>query len=140
MQFINFAIESVSIVSVAFFGSLFVSGLVNRYRPAAKTAIVADLPQPAFIPNPDGFAVATEEEAAIVDAHEAFVAQYWAKRPTNNVVLFVRPVATIINYDTMTPYQLRQECQRQGIKWRNARGSGKHMPTAEMRQRLRGVA
>lgn len=140
MQYIDFAIEFTAIASVCFFGGLFVSGLVNRYRPATKSATVADLPKSEFVPNPDGFAEPTAEEADLVELHQIYVAQYWAKQPTNNVVPFVRPVAAVINYGTMTPYQLRQECQRRGIKWRNVRGTGKHMPTAEMRERLKGAA
>lgn len=36
----------------------------------------------------------------------------------------------------LTPKQLRDECRANGIKWRNCYGKNKHMPTAEMRERL----
>lgn len=132
MQFINTAIQFTTIASVLFFGSLFISGLVNRYR-LVKSAAVADLSQSEFIPNPDGFGEATEEEAGLVNAHSQFVAQYWAKRPTNNVVPFIRPVAkSVPNWATMTPEQLRKECQVRSIAWRNAHGRNKHLKKAEM--------
>lgn len=44
------------------------------------------------------------------------------------------------DFDGMTPKQLRDECQRRGIKWRNCYGKNRHMPVKEMRDRLKAVA
>jgi len=35
-------------------------------------------------------------------------------------------------YHSMTSVQLRKECQRRGIGWRNAHGQGKHLLKGEM--------
>lgn len=36
------------------------------------------------------------------------------------------------DWATMTPEQLRRECQRRSIRWRNAHGKGKHLRKGEM--------
>jgi hypothetical protein len=51
------------------------------------------------------------------------------------------PVATLTirttpAYQAMTTTELRQECQAQGIKWRNAHGKGKHLSKAQMIEAL----
>jgi hypothetical protein len=43
-----------------------------------------------------------------------------------------RPVTTITNPDRLNSQQLRQECRKLGIKWRNAHGEGKHLTRPEM--------
>lgn len=43
------------------------------------------------------------------------------------------------DFDSMTPKQLRDECQKHGIKWRNCYGKNRHMPVKEMRDRLRAT-
>lgn len=138
MQYaLTVSIEFVFVSSVVFFAAQFVLGLVNCYRPQPQTC--GPQPQvqeaePAFVPNPDGFASATPEDAALVEMHQAFVAHYWAKRPTANVVPFRRPAksATVTEWAALDPFQLRKACQQHGIKWRNAKGPNKHLSKAEM--------
>jgi hypothetical protein len=136
---LTYAIEFTAIGSVLFFGSLFVSGLISRYRPT-PTAQPASQASPQFIPNPDGFPAATVDEATLVEAHQAYVAQYWAARPTDNVVPFVRSqTATAVDWSILSPYDLRKACQTRGIRWRNAHGKNKHLSKAEMIAALSGL-
>jgi hypothetical protein len=115
----------------------------------------------AFIPNPDGFQDATPEEVALVEAHSAFITQYWAQQVeameeisdpwdlpsvpvqiTPVVPLFCNPPHLLLlpaakepetlNWTTMTSLELRQVCEKSGIKWRNSHGKGKHLRKAEM--------
>lgn len=44
--------------------------------------------------------------------------------------------ATLPDWASMTPADLRKACQQQGIKWRNAHGRNAHLKKAEMIARL----
>lgn len=93
-----------------------------------------------FAPNPEQ-RESTAEEQALVDAHSAYVAQYWANVPTDNVVPFVRKSSTIVelvDWAKLDPFQLRKECQKAGIKWRGVKG-GKHLSKAEMVEALGAI-
>lgn len=147
---LTYTIEFTAIGSVLFFGTLFVSGLIRRYRPTRTAQPVAPqsvAPQSdsqlnsQFVPNPDGFPAATVDEATLVEAHQAYVAQYWAIRPTDNVVPFMRPQPTpaMIDWAVLSPYDLRKACQQHGIKWRSAHGKNKHLTKAEMIAALSGL-
>ena len=128
------AIEFVFVSSVVFFASQFVLGLVKRHRPQPVTPITQT--EPEFVPNPDGFAEATTEEADLVEWHQKFVALHWAKLPTNNVVRFERKNAVLVDWNSLDSFQLRAECSLRGIRWRDVNGKHRHMSKAEMVQRL----
>jgi hypothetical protein len=46
------------------------------------------------------------------------------------------PAIAVTNPNSLTSHQLRRECQKLGIKWRNAHGKGKHLTRDEMLERI----
>lgn len=133
---------------------------VAAVTPTAQpVAPVAEVAEPVFTADPSGFPVATDEEAALVEAHAEFIAQYWAAQTveavetlpdpwegevelatvaevlplfTNPPTLLLLPAAKTQDWSKMTPEQLRKECQARQIKWRNAHGKNRHLKKAEM--------
>jgi hypothetical protein len=161
---LTFAIEAVTVG----FGAFMVADFALRFavrkpRPVAAAAptaqpvaVAESVAAPAFVPNLDGFPVATVEEAALVEAHAAFVARFWSI-PAITVELLpdpweieIEPIATVLplftnpprllllpaaktqDWSKLTPEQLRKECQARQIKWRNAHGKNKHLKKNEM--------
>lgn len=59
-------------------------------QPTAAVTEVAEATA-AFVPNPDGFIVATAEESALVDTHTAFVAQFWNVSERSEPVTVLKP-------------------------------------------------
>jgi hypothetical protein len=71
--------------------------------------------------------------AAVAAAMSAPVAI--AVEPVEQVEVVTEPD----NYQGMTSAQLRKECSRHGIQWRNARGEGKHLTKPQMLAELKLV-
>jgi hypothetical protein len=42
-------------------------------------------------------------------------------------------------WEALTPHDLRQTCQKSGIRWRNAKGKKKHLTKAEMIAALEAI-
>lgn len=55
-----------------------------------------------------------------------------APHPFSSVVESIVPTAVAIDWAALDPYQLRQACQRRGIRWRNAHGVNRHLKKSEM--------
>jgi hypothetical protein len=43
-----------------------------------------------------------------------------------------QPIPEPADLSSLTPFELRQRCQRSGIQWRNAHGKNKHLKKHEM--------
>lgn len=108
---------------------------------------LAEVTQPSFIPNPEPSTDATPEDAAMVDSHTAFIADYWQQQRamvdrqfaiSDVVVPFRRrqSQAVAVDYSAMSPYELRKLCQSRGIRWRNAHGKNRHLTKAQMLEAL----
>lgn len=54
--------------------------------------------------------------------------------PSSDPIVPVAESTAVVALDwaALDPYQLRQECQQRGIRWRNGRSDGKHLRKAEM--------
>lgn len=93
---------------------------------------------PVFLPNPDGFSEATEEQAALVETHQVFVAQFWSEpvaevevlpdpwsgempAQTQVVPMFTNPPRLLLlpaaktDYSKLTVKQLQAELKAKGI-------------------------
>lgn len=106
MQFINYAIEGIAIVSVCFFSVQLVLGF-NDWRASR-----AQIPQPEV-----------EPVAPLVHAVVPFVRPAPAPAPA--------PIA-FTDWSSLDSFQLRAACQQRGIKWRKAKAGGKHLSKPEM--------
>lgn len=136
---LTFAIEAVTVGFAGFMVADFALRLaVRKAKPAAVTeapeqsAVETEKQAETFEVNPDGFAVASDAEAALVDAHSAYVAQFWAVRFTDNVVPFERKKPATPNLQDLTPQELRKLCQERAIKCYHVFGRNKHLKKPEM--------
>ncbi|MBD2106724.1 hypothetical protein [Nodosilinea sp. FACHB-13] len=113
------------------FFAFFVAGCLLVAEPAPQVAA----PVPVVDDLPTLEELLTEAEALIAKPlpplTAALVAQGAAIAvPVAIARVEVEPVA--IDYAAMTSQELRKECQRRGIAWRNAHGKGKHLLKPEM--------
>jgi hypothetical protein len=128
-DFLTYAIDAIALSAAIYFSAMFVLGLQCRQvKPpsdvplgvnARLLAVESNLEQlfPELPPAPEavlGSAVALPEAADC--AHDP------------------NPL-----WQALTPHELRQTCQRSGIKWRNAKGKNKHLSKAEMVAALEAV-
>ncbi|HEY9664007.1 MAG TPA: hypothetical protein V6C65_36615 [Allocoleopsis sp.] len=154
-QFIDYGIEFIFWAFAAHTVLYFTAGFMarrNRIAPGQLSLLDEQL-QPIWdgcatddgkwldevkpIAIPDGVFCCDADpiDAALVDGY----IQNRKLRAIDNVVPFVRPTKRqqqAIDWNTLTPYQLRSECQKRGIRWRNARPDGKHLRKEEMVQAL----
>lgn len=159
----TYAIEFVTVAFAAHVALHFIAGLFSRRdRRSTKSheqqlielyqqALLDDdswldeVLQPVFTPNTES-TDATPEDQALVDAHTAFIADYWQQQRvmvdrqffSDVVVPFRRrqPQTVAVDYSVLNPYQLRKECQARGIRWRNAHGKNRHLTKAQMVEAL----
>lgn len=76
-----------------------------------------------------------EEAAALVEKPAPAAAAPMAA-PVAISVARVEETPAAVDLAALTSQQLRKECSRRGIAWRNAHGQGKHLLKGEMLQAL----
>lgn len=143
MDFLTLTIESLALGTVALIAVDFVSGLVRRSRTVESGAApspAAPTPPPAPVePITDPWAEPTAPVAANDASRRAsFAPSFTPLLPAQPYLLLLPaapeislPAATI-DWAQLTPEQLRKECAKRQIKWRNAHGKNKHLKRAEM--------
>lgn len=158
-QFIDYGIEFIFWAFAAHTVLYFIAGFMarrNRIAPGQLSLLDEQL-QPIWdgcatddgkwldevkpIAIPDGVFCCDADpiDAALVDSY----IQSRRVQATHNVVPFIRPVkrtAQAIDWNSLTPYQLRSECQKRGIRWRNAHGKNRHMTKMQMVEALSRTA
>lgn len=107
------------------FAVLFVALCLFTAEPAPQVAAIA----PPVDDLPSLGELLSEAEALTARPVPAVAAAVAA--PVAIARVEVEPVAAI-DYRAMTSQELRKECSRRAIAWRNAHGKGKHLRKAEM--------
>jgi hypothetical protein len=97
----------------------------------SPTAISESQVEPAIVPDP--WSLPTEPAAVEPAAAPLFPPYPYL------LLLPAAPVEVEPIWSEMTPHQLRQSCQQQGIKWRNAHGRNRHLSKREMVAALEGA-
>lgn len=85
-----------------------------------------ELPAPAVEPDP----------WETVEVEPVAITTVAPLHPAVPYLLALPPAKEQAQQRKYSPKELRDLCQQHGIKWRNALGKNRHMPTAEMRQQL----
>lgn len=137
----DYAIEFVAFAFVAHTAVHFVSGLASLWNSGKGARLIE---------KSECFEL--EERLAELyregSEDEGFLEEIQEPQPTivDVVVPFIRPAksttltSSVVDFDSMTPYELRKACQKIGFKWRNRHGRNKHAKKSEMVAALKSEA
>jgi hypothetical protein len=126
-DFLTYAIDAIALSSAIYFSAMFVLGL--QYRQPKPIQPISDL----------------ELEAEVVQLDELKIELLFPIADTSTDAAIARLEAAVLTcepnplWQTLTPYELRQNCQKNGIKWRNAKGKNKHLSKREMIAALEAI-
>lgn len=151
MQVLDFAYDLVLVGSIAYIATSFVRYVVQRSQAssmARKCAAAVQVEQESIAVVLDQWVepieVEDEEMDAIVPPAPELVEAAQPEIAIEDVVVpFVRKAKSLevaIDWSKLTPQQLRQECQKRGIRWRNYHGKNKHLNKAGMVAALNAIA
>lgn len=136
-DFLTYAATAVLFGAPIYFVSMFALGFSTRC-PAAQTPIAILAPEDEQLISElsdlwgDCLAEFAEPEAIAPTEKSDSLSDISAPKLTDAIVPFIRPAQRSTKWEALDPYQLRRECQAQGIVWRNAHGKNRHLKKSEM--------
>lgn len=156
MSLLNFCIDSIALLSFLYIAAGFALSLITKFTmPRHKTSLgqleidftasaEVEIPDTAAPPLTPDFWELPLEPIAASPAPLFPPLPYLLMLPAVESIALLPAArmsqkshfATLPDWASMTPAELRKACQQQSIKWRNAHGRNAHLKKAEMIARL----